>query len=101
MPHNPAFIVRSLYGERTAEEKTTLECFSQSCQQQFDTRSSHRSRPPFENAISALVVKIDRSCTWFLGHYLSSTKRVLNPKQVLAVRCPTCGAPPQTPAASS
>jgi hypothetical protein len=46
MPHNPASIVRLLYGERVAEEKTAPKrflSFFQSCQQQFDIRRSHRS----------------------------------------------------------
>jgi hypothetical protein len=29
-----------------------------------------------------------------VGYYLSTMKEGLNPKQVLAVRCPTCGAAP-------
>ncbi len=47
MPDNPASIVRLLYGERAVEEKTVPKCFSLlSCQEQFDIRPSHRSRPP-------------------------------------------------------
>jgi hypothetical protein len=46
MPHNPASIVRLLCGERTVIEKTTSKCFLNPSQQQFDTRPSHRSRPP-------------------------------------------------------
>jgi len=46
MPHNPASTVRLLYGGRVAEEKTAPEALSpQACQQQFDIRPSHRSRP--------------------------------------------------------
>jgi hypothetical protein len=30
-----------------------------------------------------------------LGHYFFAMKKELNPKQVLAVRCPTCGAAPE------
>jgi hypothetical protein len=50
IPHNPASIVRLLYGERAQKRKTAPKRFSQSCQQQFDIRPSYRSRPPFENA---------------------------------------------------
>ena len=49
MPHNPASIVRLLYGERSRKRKPRRSAFSQFCQQQFDIRPSHRSRPPFEN----------------------------------------------------
>ncbi len=38
MPHNPASIVRLLYGERAAEEKTKPILFSS--WRQFDTRPS-------------------------------------------------------------
>ena len=50
IPHNPASIVRLSYGERAQKRKPRRSAFSQSRQQQFDTRQSHRSRPPFENA---------------------------------------------------
>jgi hypothetical protein len=41
------------------------------------------------------VFKIDHSVHWFWGHYLSAMKKELSPKQILAVRCPTCGAAPK------
>jgi len=40
------------------------------------------------------LFKIDHSCAWVLGHYLFAMKKQLSLKQVLAVRCPTCGAAP-------
>jgi len=49
MPHNPASLVRLLYGERAQKRKPRRSAFSQSFQQQFDTRHSHRPRPRFEN----------------------------------------------------
>ena len=42
MPHNPASIVRLLYGDCT-QRGPRRSAFSQSCQQQFDIRPSHRS----------------------------------------------------------
>jgi len=40
-------------------------------------------------------VKIDQSYTLDLGHCLFAImKKELSPKQILAVRCPTCGAAP-------
>src|SRR5258708_20944443 len=51
MSHNPASVVRLLYGERAQKRKPRRSAFSQSCQQQFDIRLSHRSRPTFENAM--------------------------------------------------
>jgi hypothetical protein len=45
MPHNPASIVRLLYGERAQKRKRCRSAFSQSRQQQFDIRPSYRSRP--------------------------------------------------------
>jgi hypothetical protein len=45
MPHNPASIVRLLYGERAAEEKTAPKRFlCDFCPLQFDIRPSHPSR---------------------------------------------------------
>jgi hypothetical protein len=38
------------------------------------------------------MFKIDHSCALVLGHYLSAVKKENSPKQILAVRCPTCGA---------
>jgi hypothetical protein len=29
-----------------------------------------------------------------LGHYFSAMKKELSPEQILAIRCPTCGAAP-------
>jgi hypothetical protein len=49
MAHNPASLVRLLYGERAQKRKPRRSAFSQSFQQQFDTRHSHRPRPRFEN----------------------------------------------------
>ena len=49
MPHNPASLVRLLYGERAQKRKPRRSAFSQSFQQQFGTRHSHRPRPRFEN----------------------------------------------------
>jgi hypothetical protein len=37
MPHNPASLVRLLYGERAQKRKPRRSAFSQSFQQQFDT----------------------------------------------------------------
>jgi len=50
MPHNPALIVRLLYGERAQKREPRRSAFSQSRKQQFDIRPSRWSRLPFENA---------------------------------------------------
>jgi hypothetical protein len=40
------------------------------------------------------VVNIDHFSRPSLGHYLSAMKKEIDPKKVLAIRCPTCGAAP-------
>ncbi len=51
MPHNPASIVRLLYGERVAEEEDRAEALSLNpASNSLTSAPPHRSRPPFENA---------------------------------------------------
>jgi hypothetical protein len=40
------------------------------------------------------LLKIDHSYALDLGHYLNTVKKELSPKQMLAIRCPTCGVAP-------
>ena len=56
MPHNPASIVRLLYGELAQKRKQRQSVFSQSRQQQFDIRPSYRSRPS-DSRGSALALR--------------------------------------------
>jgi hypothetical protein len=43
---------------------------------------------------TAKVFKVEHSGARGLGHYFRVMPKELNPKQVLAVECPTCGAAP-------
>ena len=39
------------------------------------------------------LVKIDHSCAWGLRHYVSDMQKKSDSRDVLSVRCPTCGVP--------
>jgi hypothetical protein len=40
------------------------------------------------------VFKIGHFCASVLGYYLPDMKKELDPKKILAIHCPTCGAAP-------
>jgi hypothetical protein len=53
-----------------------------------------RSSGVTDRSLAKNLVDIDHSCAIGLGHYLSTMEKKLSPKQILAIRCPTCGAAP-------
>jgi hypothetical protein len=89
MPHNPASIVRLLYGERAAEEKTAEALSLRFYRQQFDIHPSHRSRPIGSGgSVAALLGSVpfgsicrDQSAVAMgLGAWLASAKFAVLPR---------------------
>src|SRR5450755_4405537 len=65
------------------------------CSQSEKGSPSIRHRCTLDSLSKHKVFKTDHSlCIGFEGLSLRTMKRKLSPKQVLAVRCPTCGASP-------